>query len=392
MDDTPTSRRWYPHAAAPGIGDYAPRVATRSREPVPATPPHPAGVLICANPYSGARGNAAAVAGVSAALRGAGLEPRVVWDAAERAATLADPDLAGWCRCVVAAGGDGSLGDTINDYAAGQRGVSQTGSAPISPQADDVPVGPVPIATYPIGNENLFAREFGYTRNPHALAHTLAAGHTRTIDLGRVRQGEGEGEGEAAGRLFTLMASAGFDADVVDRMTRWRGAGGTTPGGAAALRRVGRLNYLPRIVAAVREYHWRLLELEVDGERITGSHVFLFNLPQYGMKLERLGGHARCDDGLLDYVVFHRPGPLAMAQYAAGVLRSVHLDRDDVTHGRARRMALRAQPTDNHPSASAPLPPLPLQADGDLAGQTPAHIDALPAALRVVVPPAYSPL
>src|SRR5258708_24289906 len=37
----------------------------------------------------------------------------------------------------------------------------------------------------PLGNENLFARQFGYDGNPLNLAASIAAGRTYRIDVGR---------------------------------------------------------------------------------------------------------------------------------------------------------------------------------------------------------------
>jgi len=71
--------------------------------------------------------------------------------------------------------------------------------------------GALPLAVLPLGNENLFARAFGFTSDAGTLACAIAGGRTRTIDLG-----------QANGRLFALMLGVGFDADVAHRVARWR--------------------------------------------------------------------------------------------------------------------------------------------------------------------------
>src|SRR5690606_30648069 len=133
------------------------------------------------------------------------------------------------------------------------------------------------------------ARQFGFTASPATLAAAVARGQTCQIDVGAV-----------GNRLFTLMASTGFDADVVHRLAQWRTVG-------ARLRRVNRFSYARRIFDAMRSYAYPPITLEVDGQRVTGSHVFVFNIPQYGGNLG-ICRHACCDDATLDWVVFKNPG------------------------------------------------------------------------------------
>lgn len=304
------------------------------------------GVAILANPYSGTGPNQRHVERLAAALSDAGLTPRMVWRPDERTTLLSDPDLARWCRCVVAAGGDGSIADVINDLHAHH------------------PTDAVPLATLPIGNENLFARQFGFTRRPGPLAAAIARGRSLRTDVGVV-----------GGRLFTLMASGGFDATVVHRMAQWRRSATPnrhdTPANGCSLRRVNRLSYAGHIVGTICNYDYPAITVEADGQTARGAHVFIFNLPQYGGNLG-IARHARGDDAMLDWVVFERPGVVSLAHYAWSVLRTRHLGRPDVPHGRARAIRLTA-PT-----------PVALQADGDPAGYTPLTVTVKPRALRVV--------
>lgn len=300
------------------------------------------GVAVLSNPYSGRGPNRKRVDALIAALEARGLQPRVIWDARARRELLADPGLGNWCRCVISAGGDGSLADVVNELAAcpGNLGI--------------------PLATLPIGNENLFAREFHFNCPPQALAKAIERGSTRAIDAGAV-----------GSRWFTLMVSAGFDADVVHRMAAWRAALVTTSGKGAGLRRVGRLSYLPRILTSLRCYAYPQLTINADGQTQTGTHLFVFNLPQYGGNLG-IARHARCDDGKLVWVLLKRQGLLALASYGISVLLGRHLSRKDVAHGRAERITLESQQ------------PVPIQADGDPAGAGPITIEVRPGALHIL--------
>lgn len=309
---------------------------TRAGEPVPDTA---RAVKIFANPYSGNGPNRKWVDAVVGALQAAGLEPQVVWDRDERAAVLADPALGETCRCVVSAGGDGSLADVINEMAAD-----------------------VPVATLPMGNENLFAAHFDFGRHGEKLADAIARGQTRRIDLGAIeRPGEPD-------RLFTLMSGIGFDADVVHRLDRWRHATANSSGG---LKRVNRMSYVPRILVALRDYRYPPITLEADGQSATGAHAFVFNLPCYGMDLG-LAPDARGDSGKLHWVVFERGGMLRLARYGMLAFFKRHYGSAGVHHGSAERVTLNAESG------------VPVQADGDPAGTTPLTIAVRPEALRVI--------
>lgn len=303
--------------------------------------PEPLPVLITANPFSGKGKNRERVAALSAALKSHGIGSESIWDLDERKQTLADPLLHEKYQCLVSAGGDGSIAAAVNDL--------RSGGDPSR----------LPVAMLPVGNENLFAIEFGHNRGEAALAVAITRGVTRTIDVG-----------DAGGRLFTLMASAGFDSEVVRRVDDWR-----VPASVGQpLRRVSRATYAPKILGAVAGYRYPSVTLEADGQSVTGAHAFVFNIGQYGFQL---GFVPDVDpgDGLLDWVVFEKPGVVALAGYGLSVLRGKHLDRNDVHHGRAARITL------SHGDGADPIA---VQADGDPGGETPVEIVALPGMLRVI--------
>ena len=151
-----------------------------------------------------------------------------MWDPAERTAALGNRAALRHVRCVVAAGGDGTVSAVINELSAD-----------------------VALAVLPLGNENLFAKAFGFEDDPGALAHAIARGARQPIDLGRAHT-------TAGSRLFTLMLTAGFDAEVVHRFTRWRTAGG-------APRRAGRAAYVRPFAEALWSYPHAGMTLTADG-------------------------------------------------------------------------------------------------------------------------------
>jgi len=177
--------------------------------------------------------------------------------------------------------------------------------------------------------------------------------NTQPLDLGRY-----------GARRFAVVASAGFDAAVAHRLATWRDRGDR-------LRRVSRFTYARLITRNAMTYGYPMMQVDADGQTLAGALVMVFNLPQYGFGL-RLCPAARGDDGLLDWLVFERPGRLTLARYWAALLRDRHLDLPDVQHGRARRITITADT------------PVPLEVDGEAAGHIPITLTVEPAAMRII--------
>jgi diacylglycerol kinase family enzyme len=291
-------------------------------------------VLVAANPYSGASDNRRRVEALARELAALGTTPRVVWDARERAATLADRALMAGCRAVVAAGGDGTVAQVINELPPG-----------------------TPLAAFPAGNENLFAAVFGFSGDPAALARALSGGRTRAVDLGRA-------SAPGRSRLFALMLSAGLDAEVVRRLAAWRGSGPT-------LKRARRASYVVPTAGALAAYRYPPVRVTAGGTTVSGVACVVVNVPAYALGLVPAPA-ARPDDGVLDWVVFERGGLAAVATYAWAIWRSRLLARGDVRAGRAARLTLDA------------AVPVPVQVDGDPWGTTPVEVAVVPGGLTLV--------
>lgn len=288
-------------------------------------------VAVVANPFSGAGPNQQLVARLTKALEEHGLPHRVLWDPRQRTEVLQDPRWQASCKCIVVAGGDGTVGGVINETCA------------------------IPIAVLPMGNENLFGRQFKFWK-PERIAAAVARGRLRAVDLGSVDD-----------RLFCVMATVGLDADVVDRVTRWRVRG-------EKLRRVTRLSYTKPILDSVLRYKYPPVELVADGRVYRGAHAMVFNMDQYATGLH-FTPDALHDDGRLHWVVFEKPGMLRGLWYFANVfMRSRHLALPDVHVGSAETIELRTVDGNDAP----------VQVDGDPAARTPVTVRVVPRALRVV--------
>src|SRR5947209_4030380 len=107
-------------------------------------------VVILANPRAGTGKSHRLVEGLVRALRGRGLAPWLCWDREELSEKVREEG-SDW-RCVVAAGGDGTLLEVLN-------------RAP-----------GIPVALMPLGNENLVARYCRVQRCPRWVADLIVAG------------------------------------------------------------------------------------------------------------------------------------------------------------------------------------------------------------------------
>lgn len=310
---------------------------------------------IIANRSSGSGRGLHLVHQLMAELKVRGVESRVAWSPKDRHELVGASTNDESCCCLVAAGGDGTVAALLNE----------------KPSR--------PIAILPAGTENLTAAHFRHRRNVRSLAATIVEGNRRPVDLGL-----------AHGRRFMLMAGFGFDGDIVSRHHRGR------LGTSGRVRPTNRAAYVEPILKSSISYKFPVIKVRIDDpiedEVLIGTTVFLFNLPRYALGLPFVP-EARDDDGRLDLLVFHKPGPFQALYYLWRVLCGKHLNDPDVVHRRVRRVTLSADDA------------VPAQLDGDPAGvlgpavsaearntdestvmNGPWTVEVLPGAVQVLVP------
>jgi len=276
-------------------------------------------VLIAFNPVSG-RGRAARAADALAAdLARVGIESRAVATAREPAAAWLRSELAGSAALVVL-GGDGAVRSVAHEAAFAR----------------------VPIWHAPMGTENLFARHFGMTADPAAIALALARGAVTEIDFGAVATADGPGD--AIGH-FAIMASMGFDAEVVHALARRR-TGAITRG-----------SYLPALLECARRWKPPVVSWTIDGEteRLGPGIIVIGNLPEYGARLDPTP-HARRDDGALDAVFLPADGGWSAVAWLPLLRLGMHGAHPSVRFRRGARIEVQARS------------PACIQLDGDPAG------------------------
>jgi diacylglycerol kinase family enzyme len=159
------------------------------------------------------------------------------------------------------------------------------------------------------------------------------------------------------------MASAGFDADVIQRLHHLRRGN------------ISRLSYVQPILESVRKYEYPEIRLWIDdaASPVMCRMAVVVNVPMYALGLS-VARSALGDDGAFDVRLFHRGSAFQMMRYLCNLGLGRHERLEDVTSLRGRRVRIESDV------------PVPIQIDGDPAGWTPAEIHVLPAALEVVAP------
>jgi diacylglycerol kinase (ATP) len=321
--------------------------------------PSPFGPLVViANPRAGRGKVGAHLAEIERILTDAGLSYRIVRTTHPGHATEAARDaLHGGERYLVAAGGDGTVHEVLNGMIAGDR-----------PVAGDAVLGVVAA-----GSGCDFARSFGLPGDAVGAARHLAGDGVRLIDVAKVTFRPGAGPGAGAGaepgsgagpaevtRYFANIAEAGLGGAVVDRTVRLPGFLGGT-------------KYFCGFWLTLPGFRPRTVRLDADGQEFAGRafNVVVANCRFYGGGMQISPKSDPCD-GLLEVLVMIGPKTDAFTTLPK-VYRGTHLPHRHMTELRASRVRIEAHP------------PLPIEADGEILGITPATFEVIPGAIRVKV-------
>lgn len=231
--------------------------------------------------------------------------------------------------CVAVAGGDG----TVRDALVGLSG------------------RPNALLLIPIGTENLLARQLRIEPTLDSVWHTFTRGVASPFDLALLN-----------GRPFATVVGAGFDAEVVARVS------------AARRGHITHLDYFWPLWRTFWEYRFPSIRVVADGRTVCNEPalVFVGNTPRYaaGMRLLR---DAAWDDGRLDVCVLRcdHHGPLV--EHVVRVFLNWHVEGRRASYHRAARVEL------------ASADEVRLQCDGDEAGRLPAVVEVVPSAIRVLI-------
>jgi diacylglycerol kinase (ATP) len=229
---------------------------------------------------------------------------------------------------VVAVGGDGTMSEVADGLA---------GSA-------------TRLAFVPHGTGNVFAREFSLPESVGGCLDLLSSGKTISVRMAKAND-----------RRFVLLASAGFDAEVVERMNP---------------RQKNLLGIAAYVLCGARQILRSQPTLWIefpDRERVEAQEVIVVRGKKYG------GNVTIAPDGdiagdTLQVIALLRKGRWSIAKFALDVLRGKHTA--------SRHVLVRESPSLFVRSAI----PSACQVDGEYLGPLPVRFTVTDALLQVVVP------
>jgi YegS/Rv2252/BmrU family lipid kinase len=206
------------------------------------------------------------------------------------------------------------------------------------------------LGVVPLGTGNVWARELGLPMEPGAAVAAQLQLPARRVDIGRLNRVP-----------FLVVASAGLDARIVEVVE-------------ASMKGLGQAAYPLASLGLLSEVRGAKCQVVLDGEEIDLPLLaaVITNVRLYG-GLVPLVPRARVDDGVLDVVLFEGTDPFQLAAHVAKVLAGQHGRDANIHMCRARSIRIVSRHR-----------PLPIQADGDLRGTTPAEIVVEPGAVMAL--------
>jgi YegS/Rv2252/BmrU family lipid kinase len=234
---------------------------------------------------------------------------------------------------VVAAGGDG----TVSAVAEGLVGTE------------------TPLGIIPLGTANVLARELGISVELEGAVQLLAGEHGVT-SIDAMKVGE---------KHYFTQVGVGIDALMIRDTKR------------EDKRRFGRIAYIWTAMTRLLGFQPRRFLIRADGrqERRRASQIVIANSGVLGQPPFRWGPDIEPDDGRLDVCIVRAQTLLDYLALAWHVVRGQHRRSSNVRYLNARREIV-----------IETRRPLPVQADGEIIGETPVQVQLVPAAVRVIVP------
>ncbi|MCG6157959.1 diacylglycerol/lipid kinase family protein [Rubinisphaera margarita] len=289
---------------------------------------HPKQVVISKNPYSGSGLREPQLMRLTKRLSELGLEPCVFTDRDALKQELENETFRKETRCIVAAGGDGTVDDMINRYPG------------------------VPLAVLPMGTENLLAKYFDMPRHGGEVAEMIAEGHIEPMDVGMVNK-----------HRFAVMASCGFDAEVIYQAHLARSG------------RITKLHYVRPIWKTIRTFPgYRLTVTSPDlPEPAECDMAVVSNISRYASNLP-VNPNSRHDDGLLSVCLFASARPVDLISYSIQGFLTRSIRSTKIRRFLTTSLSIDADQ------------PVRFQADGESIGHTACEVSILPASLSLVVP------
>jgi diacylglycerol kinase (ATP) len=262
---------------------------------------------------------------------------------------------------VIAAGGDGTVGEVAN-------GLVHSGTA---------------LGVLPVGTTNSWAIQMGIpalhplspstnvaklvTNLETRMSHPIPANYYRKIILDAARVlVEGRAipvdMGEVSGRNFLMWSGIGLDATVLQSIP------------PAQKKMLGSWAYFVTAMGTLSQYPSSDIRLTLDEKtfNVITPLIIVSNIQLYGGMMA-IGANARVNDGKLDVCIFKGDGLFSFAQHGMKILSHQHLNNPKVEYYQCREITVES------------AKPLPVHIDGEPFTETPVKIKTVPSCLRVIV-------
>jgi diacylglycerol kinase (ATP) len=233
---------------------------------------------------------------------------------------------------VIAAGGDGTINEVIN-------GITGT---------------EIPLAILPLGTTNVLAKELGIPETAEAAMKIAISRTPRSISLGKIAYTH---YSSLITRYFCLMAGIGFDGESVFRISE-------------TVKKIsGKGAYILSGLKTLTGFNPEQLTFSIKGMIYAGYSAIIGNAAKYGGHF-RVTPDARLTDPYLYVCLFKGKKRLDLIRYVFGIVAGRHLTFKDIEYLKAGSIEIQGKAH--------------IQIDGDYIGMTPAKIDIVPNALRLI--------
>lgn len=249
----------------------------------------------------------------------------------------------------------GDISSAIIENAKGAHGVIVAGGdGTMNAAAEALVKTCLPLAILPTGTANDLARTLAIPEDPRKAAAIIASGHTRRIDLG-----------SANGNYFFNVATIGLAADLAGKLTK------------QSKKRYGRLSYAIAAFKVLMEARPFTAEIVNKGEvtRVKTLQIGIGNGRFYGggMAVE---SSALINDGHLDLYSLEIDEVWKLALLLRKFRLGQHGIWEEVRTQRCTEFEVKTRRSQ------------PVNLDGELKTQTPAHFEIHPKAVTVFAPEA----
>jgi diacylglycerol kinase family enzyme len=241
---------------------------------------------------------------------------------------------------VVAAGGDGTIGEVANG----------------------LPLDSAPLGIFPLGTANVLAMETGLPLEPAAVMQAVLHGPVAQVWPGFVTDSQNRN-----GRLFTIMAGVGFDAHVVADL----------PGGWK--RWLGKGAYVAESLRQLAQFRVPRYRLSIDGRDHVCASAVIAKGHFYGGRFV-CAPDARLDAPDFQVCLFGMGGRIGALRATAALTLGLLQRLPEITLVRGRRIEI-ASLDDSAYAAGEPV-----QADGDIAARLPATVGIGARSIPLIVP------